>query len=223
MASPDCSTGTDGMQTAHPKPTAGKTQTPGSLGPQELTGMSCCSQPSSPKTLCLLPFLPVPITVASGTLQPSLHHRALLHPQPAGKSPAVGWPLSTGFVLLHKMNCCGVGVGEAGHREQSRGSGWLGVPSFAWGQGGAAGSEAPPPPAPLSLPTTSASPGPDLALPPYQATAALAVPQTSPAPSSCAFTSSYPLGFVPTSMQCQDESQQPRGYVGAWVGRVCSG
>lgn len=106
--------------------------------------MSCCGQPSSPKTLCLLPFLPVPITAASGTLQPSLHHRALLHPQPAGKSPAVGWPLSTGFVLLHKMNCCGVGVGEAGHREQSRGSGWLGVPSFAWGQGGAAGSEAPP-------------------------------------------------------------------------------
>lgn len=210
------------MQTAHPKPASGKTQAPGSLGPQELTGMSCCGQPSSPKTLCLLPFLPVPITAASGTLQPGLPHRALLHPLPAGKSPAVGWPLSTGSVLLHEINRCSVGVGEAGHREQSRGSSRLGVPSFTWGRGDQPAAKLPPP-TPLSLPITSASPGPDLALPPRRATAALAVPQTPPALSSCAFASSHPLGFVPTSTQCQDESRQPCGYVSAWVGRVCSG
>lgn len=67
---------------------------------------------------------------------PALHHHTLLHPPPAGKSPAAGWPLSTGFVLLHEMNCCGVGVGEAGCRERSQGSGCLGVPGFAHGDRG---------------------------------------------------------------------------------------
>ena len=119
------------MEAAHPKPISGQTQAPRSLGPQELTRTSCCGQPSSPEIPCLLPFTRVPITVASGTLQPGLHRHALLHPLPAGKSSAAGWPLSTGFVLLHEMNCCGVGVGEAGCRERSRGSSRLGVPGFA--------------------------------------------------------------------------------------------
>lgn len=61
-------------------------------------------------------------------MQPGLHHHTLLHPLPAGKSPAAGWPLSTGLVLLHEMNRCGVGVGERGCRECSRGSSCLGVP-----------------------------------------------------------------------------------------------
>lgn len=67
-------------------------------------------------------------TVVSGTLQPGLHHHTLLHPLPAGKSPAAGWPLSTGLVLLHEMNCCGVGVGETGCMERSWGSSCPGVP-----------------------------------------------------------------------------------------------
>lgn len=66
-------------------------------------------------------------TVVSGTLQPGLHHHTLLHPLPTGKSPAAGWPLSTGLVLLHEMNCCGVGVGETGCVERSWGSSCPGV------------------------------------------------------------------------------------------------
>lgn len=124
------------METAYPEPTSGQTQAPGSLGPYELAETSHRGQPSSPKTLRPLPLTRAPITVASGTLQPSLHHHTLLHPLPAGKSPAAGWPLSTGFVLLHEMNCCGVGVGESGCRERSQGSGWLGVPGFAHGDRG---------------------------------------------------------------------------------------
>lgn len=73
--------------------------------------------------------------VASGTSQPGLHHHTLLHPPPAGKSPAAGWPLSTGLVLLHEMNRCGVGVGETGCGERSRGRGAAG-----WGSLGTAGS-----------------------------------------------------------------------------------
>lgn len=202
------------METAHPKPVSGQTQAPRSLGPQELTRTSCCGQPSSPEIPCLLPFTRVPITVASGTLQPGLHHHALLHPLPAGKSSAAGWPLSTGFVLLHEMNCCGVGVGEAGCRERSRGSGRLGVPGFAHGDGGGSSQQLSSLPTRLSLPATAVPPGLDSALPPRRATAALAVPQTPPAPSSCTFASSHPLGFVPMSSQCQSQSPGSEGGFG---------
>lgn len=136
MASPDHSTERDRMETAYSKPISGQTQAPHLLGLQELTRTSRCGQPSSPETFCLLPFTQVPITVASGTLQPSLHHHPLPHPPPVGKSPAAGWPLSTAFVLLHEMNCCGVGVGEARHTEYFWGSGWLGIPGFAHGDKG---------------------------------------------------------------------------------------
>lgn len=81
------------METARPEPISGQTHL---LGQQELTGTSCCSQSSSPETLSLLSFTRVPITTASGTLQPGLYHHAL----PAGRSLAAGWPLSTGFVPL---------------------------------------------------------------------------------------------------------------------------
>lgn len=205
------------METAYSEPTLGQMQAPHLLGLQELTRTSRCGQPSSPETFCLFPFTQVPITVASGTLQPSLHHHPLPHPPPVGKSPAAGWPLSTGFVLLHKMNCCGVGVAEAGHTEHFWGSGWLGVPGFAHGDKGE--QLAARLPTNLALPPChSGFPGMDSALPPRRAAAALAVPQTPSVPSSCTFTSSRPLGFVPTSSQCQGQS-----LAALWVGRVCSG
>lgn len=136
-------------------------------------------------------------TVASGTLQPGLHHHTLLHPLPAGKSPAAGWPLSTGLVLLHEMNRCGVGVGETGCGERSRGSGCPGVPGDSReqpssSQPGSPGSPQQPPQGLLDLAFFFLC----------QATATPPAPQTSPAMSTCTFTLCHPLGFVPTLSQC---------------------
>ena len=100
----------------------------------------------------------MPLTAASGTLQAQLTSpRSPYTHRLRGKA---GRPLSTGFVLSREMNRCGVGVGEAGRRERSRGSSRLGVPSLRpWGQGGAAWQRSPP--------------GLDSALPPRRAAAAL--------------------------------------------------
>lgn len=137
--------------------------------------------------------------MASGTSQPGLHHHTLLHPPPAGKSPAAGWPLSTGLVLLHEMNRYGVGVGETRCGERSRGSGWLGVPGD--------GREQPAAELPASLALRALSTAVpqgllDLALSPCQAAAAPPAPQTPPAMRACTFTLCHPLGFVPTPSQC---------------------
>lgn len=128
--------------------------------------------------------------MVSGTLQPGLHHHTLLHPLPAGKSPAAGWPLSTGLVLLHEMNRCGVGVGEPGCRECSWGSSCPGVPGDSREQL----SSQP------AWPATAAPQGLlDLALSPRRAAAA---PQTPAAMSACTFTLCHPLGFVTTPPRC---------------------
>lgn len=163
------------------KPISGQIQAPLWLGPQRLTSTNSCGQPSSPKNP--EPAFP---TVVSGTLQPGLHHHTLLHPLPAGKSPAAGWPLLTGLVLLHEMNRCGVGVGEPGCRECSRGSSCPGVP----GDSRELLSSQP------AWLTTAAPRGLlDLALSPRRAAAA---PQTPAAMSTCTFTLCHPLGFVTT-------------------------
>lgn len=131
-------------------------------------------------------------TVASGTLQPGLHHHTPLHPLPAGKSPAAGWPLSTGLVLLHEMNRCGVGVGETGCGERSRGSGWLGVPGDSRAQLS-------------SQPAWLSTAGPqgllDLVLSPCQAAAAPPAPQT-PALALSLCVTRWDLSFTVTPSQC---------------------
>lgn len=150
-------------------------------------------------------------TVASGTLQAGLHHHTLLHPQPEGKSPAAGWPLSTGLVLLRRMNRCCVGVGETGRGERSRGSGFPGGP---WGTAGSSQQLSSQPAWLSRLPAATPQGLLDLALFPRQAAAA---PQTPPAMSACTFTLCHPLGFVPTPSQ---RSAGPR--VRGWGG-CCSG
>lgn len=123
-------------------------------------------------------------------MQPGLHHHTLLHPLPAGKSPAAGWPLSTGLVLLREMNRCGVGVGERGCRECSRGSSCPGVPGDSREQ---LSSQ------PARLATAAPQGMLDLALSPRRAAAA---PQTPAARSACTFTLCHPLGFVTTPPRC---------------------
>lgn len=121
-------------------------------------------------------------TVVSGTLQPGLHHHTLLHPLPTGKSPAAGWPLSTGLVLLHEMNCCGVGVGETGCAPGG---------AAARGSLGTAGSSQQLSSQPAWLSRLCTAAPQDCWIWPFfscQAAAALPAPQTPPALSACTFT-----------------------------------
>lgn len=150
-------------------------------------------------------------TVASGTLQPGLHHHTLLHPLPAGKSPAAGWPLSTGLVLLHEMNRCGVGVGETGCGEHSRGSGCPGVPGDSREQPSSQ-------PAWLSgLPTAAPQGLLDLAF--------FSLPSRGSAASTTNLTSDERLHFhfVSPTRICPDTFTVSISPVGVWVGRICSG
>lgn len=85
---------------------------------------------------------------------------------------------------------------------------WLagGPPLHPPAPGEAVSSAVSPPPTWLSLRATTALRGLDSTLPPRRAAAALPVPQTPSALSSCTFTSSHPLGFVLLSSQCPGQS-----------------
>lgn len=206
MAFPDHSNRTDRTETTQTHLRSNSSSTlarPNSSSPAQRA--VACPAPQNPSA-CLH-------TVASGTLQAGLHHHTLLHPRPEGKSPAAGWPLSTGLVLLHGMNRCCVGVGETGRGERSRGSGCPGVPGDSREQPAAQL------PASLALQAPRSSPPGIAGFGPF----------SSPSRGSAASTTNpnsderLHFHFVSPTGICPGTFRVSSRPTGVWEGRICSG